>query len=182
MTASRAYRSLLGRTSPLPRLDVHYLAFGEGDDLPPDWCSEMIGIIGRERRRAHRRTHERLGLRITDGEDADHFHVDPPVITTPSRRIRESVIDALGSYVGTVSPDIQELLKDYGVLDVAHKVVGVGSVGTRDYIVLLQGNHRGDHLLLQVKEALPSVVRDRRCRLARTTASTWWTGSGASSR
>ena len=48
------------------------------------------------------------------------------------------------------------------MLDVTHKVVGVGSVGTRDYIVLLQGNHKGDHLFLQVKEALPSVVRDPR--------------------
>ncbi len=67
---------------------------------------------------------------------------------------------SLDSYLETVSPDIQELLKDFGVLDVAHKVVGVGSVGTRDYVVLLQGNHVGDELFLQVKEALPSVVRD----------------------
>ena len=37
----------------------------------------------------------------------------------------------------------------------------MGSVGTRDYIVLLQGNYVGDRLLLQVKEALPSVVQDR---------------------
>jgi hypothetical protein len=46
------------------------------------------------------------------------------------------------------------------VLDVAHKVVGVGSVDTRDYVVLLQGNREGDHLFLQIKEALPSVVRE----------------------
>ncbi len=82
------------------------------------------------------------------------------MLTAPNRRIRDSVIEALDGYLATVSPDIQELLKDYGVLDVAHKVVGVGSVGTRDYVVLLQGNHEGDHLFLQVKEALPSVVRD----------------------
>ena len=70
------------------------------------------------------------------------------------------MLASLDSYLETVSPDIQELLKDFGVLDVAHKVVGVGSVGTRDYVVLLQGNHVGDELFLQVKEALPTVVRD----------------------
>jgi uncharacterized protein (DUF2252 family) len=158
-TASRAYRTLLSVTGPLPRLDVHYLAFGEGDGLPEHWCPEMVEIAEREGKRAHRRTHEQLGVRLTD-DGGGRFHVDPPVLTAPNRRIRDSVIEALDGYLATVSPDIQELLKDYGVLDVAHKVVGVGSVGTRDYVVLLQGNHEGDHLFLQVKEALPSVVRD----------------------
>jgi uncharacterized protein (DUF2252 family) len=74
--------------------------------------------------------------------------------------VREAVVASLGPYLDTVSPDIHELLKDYGVIDVAHKVVGVGSVGTRDYIALLQGNFVGDRLILQVKEALPSVVHD----------------------
>ena len=159
MTASRAYRTLLGVTSPLPRLDVHYLAFGEGDGLPGHWSHEMHAIAERESKRAHRRTHEQVGVRLTE-TGGGRFHMDPPVLTSPNSRIRDSVLDALDGYLTTVSPDIRELLKDYGVLDVAHKVVGVGSVGTRDYIVLLQGNHEGDHLFLQVKEALPSVVRD----------------------
>lgn len=158
-TASHAYRTLLGLTGPLPRLDVHYLAFGEGDEVPAHWSPEMLALADRERKRAHRRTHEQLGVRLTD-EDGGRFHTDPPVLSPPNRRIQGSVIEALDAYLATVSPDINELLKDYGVLDVAHKVVGIGSVGTRDYVVLLQGNHRGDHLFLQVKEALPSVVRD----------------------
>jgi uncharacterized protein (DUF2252 family) len=47
----------------------------------------------------------------------------------------------------------------YRVVDVAHKVVGVGSVGTYDYIVLLMGDGEHDELLLQVKEAEPSAVK-----------------------
>src|SRR5476649_1238602 len=50
---------------------------------------------------------------------------------------------------------IRYLLKRYSVADVAHRVVGVGSVGVRAYLVLLFGNGDGDPLLLQVKEALP---------------------------
>ncbi len=65
-TASRAYRTLLSVTGPRPRLDVHYLAFGEGDGLPEHWCPEMVAIAEREGKRAHRRTHEQLGVRLTD--------------------------------------------------------------------------------------------------------------------
>jgi len=158
-SATRAYRTLLARTGPLPRLDVHYLAFGEGDGTPDHWSPATLKLMERERKRAHRRTHEQLGLRLTE-EGGGRFHLDPPVLTAANSRVRAAVLNALETYLTTVTPDIQELLKDYGVLDVAHKVVGVGSVGTRDYIVLLQGNHEGDHLFLQVKEALPSVVRD----------------------
>ena len=158
-SATRAYRTLLALTGPLPRLDVHYLAFAEGDGTPDHWSPETVKLVERERKRAHRRTQEQLGVRMTD-EGGGRFHPDPPVLSIPDRRIRDSVLGALDMYLTTVSPDIHELLKDYGVLDIAHKVVGVGSVGTRDYIVLLQGNHDGDHLFLQVKEALPSVVRD----------------------
>ena len=156
---TRAYRTLLQRTSELPRLEVHFLAFGADDTPPRHWSSEMLSIVEWARRRAFRRTQDQLGVRMID-ESGVRLHLDPPVLTSPNTRIRDAVVRSLDRYLETVSPDINELLKDYGVLDVAHKVVGVGSVGTRDYVVLLQGNHPQDHLFLQVKEALPSVVRD----------------------
>ena len=66
-SASRAYRTLLAGTGPLPRLDVHYLAFGEGDGTPDHWSPETLKLIAeRERKRAHRRTHEQLGVRLTE--------------------------------------------------------------------------------------------------------------------
>lgn len=159
--SSWAYRAFLDRASPLTRLELHYPAFAESAEVPQHWCSQMREIVDQERARAHRRTHEQVRLRLTDGE---RFTIDPPVLTSPNRSVRAAVVDSLGPYLATVTPDINEMLKDYGVLDVAHKVVGVGSVGTRDYVVLLQGNHEGDHLFLQMKEALPSVVRERAIR------------------
>ncbi len=158
-SASRAYRTLLHRAAGLPRLEVHYLTFGEGAAMPPHWCAESLALVERERKRAYGRTNAQLGVRMTQA-GGTRLRIAPPLLTAVTSRTRDAVMASLDPYLETVSPDIQELLKDYGVLDVAHKVVGVGSVGTRDYVVLLQGNHVGDELFLQVKEALPSVVRD----------------------
>ena len=60
----------------------------------------------------------------------------------------------------TISLDLatQELLSRYRVIDVGHKVVGVGSVGLTAYVYLLQGHHSEDLIVLQVKEAVPSVM------------------------
>jgi uncharacterized protein (DUF2252 family) len=60
-------------------------------------------------------------------------------------------------YRGSLEPDRQVLLERYHVVDLARKVVGVGSVGTRCWIVLLTGRDDGDPLFLQIKEAGPSV-------------------------
>ena len=158
--ASRAYRSLLARTASLRRLDVHYLLFTEGAEIPPHWAPETRSLLDAERRHAYHHTNERLGQSISDDARC-RFRLDPPLLSETSPSLREALIAAIEPYLATASPDIRELLKDYGVLDVAHKVVGVGSVGTRDYVVMLRGNHVEDQLFLQIKEALPSVVRDR---------------------
>ena len=64
----------------------------------------------------------------------------------------------MDQYRGTLSPDIRYLADRYRFVDVAHKVVGVGSVGTRCWIVLMLGSDSNDPLFLQVKEAGPSVL------------------------
>ena len=64
------------------------------------------------------------------------------------------------SYRATLQDDRRHLLERFEVIDVARKVVGVGSVGTRAFIVLLQGRDQEDPLFLQVKEATASVLED----------------------
>ncbi len=68
-----------------------------------------------------------------------------------------AVAAGLGGYLSTVSEDRVPLLARYAIQDVAFRVVGTGSVGTRSYVVLLL-DHRGEPLVLQVKEARPSVL------------------------
>jgi uncharacterized protein (DUF2252 family) len=61
-------------------------------------------------------------------------------------------------YRATLQPDRRHLLEQFEIVDVARKVVGVGSVGTRCFIALLQGRDAEDPLFLQVKEATTSVL------------------------
>jgi len=71
------------------------------------------------------------------------------------RRAQE-VLAALGPYRTMLEPQRQHLLSQYRPIDVAFKVVGTGSVGTRDYCVYFEGNGPQDPLFLQIKEEPPS--------------------------
>lgn len=74
----------------------------------------------------------------------------------------ELVVRALAAYRATLAPDRQFLFDRYTVADVGFKVVGTGSVGTRDYVVLLLGKESGDGdpLFLQIKEEPPSAYAE----------------------
>ena len=83
------------------------------------------------------------------------------------------------AYRATLQDDRRHLLEQFEIVDVARKVVGVGSVGTRAFIALLQGRDEQDPLFLQVKEATASVLEDHlpKSRYA-ITASGWCRASG----
>jgi uncharacterized protein (DUF2252 family) len=88
---------------------------------------------------------------------------DPPLIVRETRTVDgapllKALEMFLRSYVPTLNPDRRRLLSHYQILDVARKVVGVGSVGTRCWVIFLRGNHNDDPLFLQMKEAEPSVL------------------------
>ena len=68
--------------------------------------------------------------------------------------------DQFRDYRATLQDDRRHLLERFEIIDMARKVVGVGSVGTRAFIVLLQGRDDQDPLFLQVKEATRSVLED----------------------
>jgi uncharacterized protein (DUF2252 family) len=75
-------------------------------------------------------------------------------------QIRDVVDDQFRAYQRTLSDDRRKLLERFSIVDMARKVVGVGSVGTRAWMVLLQGRDTDDPLFLQVKEATRSVLED----------------------
>jgi uncharacterized protein (DUF2252 family) len=105
-------------------------------------------------------------LTRTDGKKVS-IRSDPPLIMPldeliqdgddPSR-IEAHIRGLLDAYRKTLSPDVRQLLDRYRYVDLAHKVVGVGSVGTRCWIVLMLGRDTDDPLFLQVKEADQSVL------------------------
>ena len=77
-----------------------------------------------------------------------------------AEEVSKAIREQLRAYRATLQDDRRHLLERFEVVDMARKVVGVGSVGTRAFIVLLQGRDAGDPLFLQVKEATASVLED----------------------
>ncbi len=78
----------------------------------------------------------------------------------PADQIHNAIHEQFRAYRATLQDDRRQLLERFEVVDAARKVVGVGSVGTRAFIVLLQGRDQQDPLFLQVKEATASVLED----------------------
>ena len=105
---------------------------------------------------------------VVDG----HYRIisDPPVVV-PAREltaqygftpdeIEEALHERLRAYRSTLADDRRHLLERFELVDLARKVVGVGSVGTRAWIALLLGRDGEDPLFLQIKEATASVLED----------------------
>jgi len=85
------------------------------------------------------------------------FREIKPLLTRVDSSRADSVLRALAPYRQTLSSDHRHFVELYRPVDVAFKVVGIGSVGTRDYVVLFLGNGPADPLFLQVKEEPPSA-------------------------
>ena len=95
-------------------------------------------------------------LTVTRRGGRVQFHDRPPVLEHVSTRVAAEVVRALDSYVETLSASRRHTFRRYHAVDVTFKLVGTGSVGTRDYVVLLFGNGPRDPLFIQVKQELAS--------------------------
>jgi uncharacterized protein (DUF2252 family) len=109
--------------------------------------------------RAERSTpaHSLVKLTTTRG-NSRVFREQKPVLTHPPKSKAREVLQSLEKYRGTLSPSSQHLLNFYRPVDVAFKIVGTGSVGTHDYVILhFAGDGTSDPMFLQVKEAVQSA-------------------------
>jgi len=109
--------------------------------------------------------------KLAEHVDGNYRIVSQPPIVIPLRElesfselsadeVQQALHEQFRAYRSTLQDDRRHLLERFQVVDVARKVVGVGSVGTRAFIVLLQGRDQEDPLFLQVKEATSSVLED----------------------
>ena len=115
--------------------------------------------IERAARRARRRTSDRALPRFTERRDGTARLVEePPLITRPSEDDRELLAAALDGYLNTLPPHWARILAGYRIVDIAHKVVGVGSVGLRAFVALCEGSSPDDVVFLQLKQARRSVI------------------------
>jgi uncharacterized protein (DUF2252 family) len=115
--------------------------------------------IERAVRRARRRTSDRALPRFTESRDGTVRLVEePPLITRPSDDEYDLLAEALDGYLNTLPPHWARILAGYRIVDIAHKVVGVGSVGLRAYVALCEGSSTDDVVFLQLKQARRSVI------------------------
>jgi len=108
--------------------------------------------------KAEKATPARNLQKLTESADGiPRFRENPPLLTRVNPSTANDVLRALASYRQTLSFERRHFLERYRPIDVAFKVVGTGSVGTRAYVVLCLGNGVEDALFLQVKEEPPSA-------------------------
>ncbi|MTD13825.1 DUF2252 domain-containing protein [Nakamurella sp. YIM 132087] len=115
--------------------------------------------IDRAAARARTRTSDRALPRFTTRLGGSRKIVEePPLITRLGDREAEALAVGLDEYLATLAPHWRRALGGYTLVDVAHKVVGVGSVGLRAYVALLEGSSPDDVVFLQLKQARRSVL------------------------
>ena len=144
----RAYREAVVRCSRMPVLDLARYRVHRHPNFAP-----LQTVLRKAERATPQHNLERLTI-ASAGQR--RFKDEPPLLTRVDPPTHARVLAALKSYRRTLAPERQHFFDHYHVLDVAFKVVGTGSVGTRDYVVLLLGNGKTDALFLQVKEEPPA--------------------------
>ena len=115
--------------------------------------------IKRSAKRARRRVSDRALPRFTEeAKGGRRIVTEPPLITRLPEAEAEQLAQGLDDYLDTLPSHWRRMLSGYTLVDVAHKVVGVGSVGLRAYVALLEGSSPDDVVFLQLKQARRSVV------------------------
>jgi uncharacterized protein (DUF2252 family) len=134
------------------RIDVDHLHQSTTD-------KSLRAEIKRAAARARRRTSDRALPKFTSARDGQRRIVeDPPLLTRINYAEADQFARGLDEYLATLAPHWRRALGGYTLIDIAHKVVGVGSVGLRAYVALLEGSSPDDVLFLQLKQARRSVL------------------------
>jgi uncharacterized protein (DUF2252 family) len=153
----KGYRFNARRLQDMGVLDIWYLHAYPGRENPIVEADPKSKAVFRKTLAKAMHTDNRALIpKVADrkGNGSWTFRDDPPVLTRVDKATKRKVIDVLNRYSLTLPRERRLMLGRYHVADVAHRVVGVGSVGTRAYLVLLFGNGEADPLFLQVKEAM----------------------------
>ncbi len=165
-TAARAtvqsYREHLHKYAEMGYLDLWYHRITEEtllQKLPDEWQKTAHQHVARARGRTHLQVLDKM-TNLVD----QHRHIieDPPLVVRVEARdgqpMTEFLKPLIENYLTSLGSDRSFLVSRYRLLDLARKVVGVGSVGTRCWVVYLEGNDQNDPLFLQIKEAQVSVL------------------------
>jgi uncharacterized protein (DUF2252 family) len=177
----RAYREAMAGFADMGTLDIWYAHMSEEELLQAvRSAAAKASKSQKEARRGEKRVQKITGKartrdslqalsKLAEVVDGKYRIVSQPPIVVPARdleatyglsadQVERVLHDQFRAYRATLRADQRQLLERFELVDVARKVVGVGSVGTRAFIGLLQGRDQEDPLFLQVKEATASVL------------------------
>ena len=180
-----SYREMMAQFAAMGNMEIWYARLSEDDLMKAisaaagqaktkkEAAQAQLGVKVARLTTAKAHTRDSLQALSKLGELVDgRFRIvsQPPVVV-PARdleamygysaeQIQDLIHEEFRSYRMTLQTDRRHLLERFEIVDMARKVVGVGSVGTRAFIVLLQGRDERDPLFLQVKEATASVLED----------------------
>ena len=176
-----AYREAMAGFAAMGTLDIWYAHLAEDELMSAvqhaaakhskasKKAAKAAKRVEKSREKAHTRDSLQALSKLGERVDGQYRIVSQPPIVVPARELEatygvsaETLEDVIRkqfrAYRATLRDDQRRLLERFQVVDMARKVVGVGSVGTRAYIALLQGRDQQDPLFLQVKEATASVL------------------------
>ncbi|MET8164647.1 DUF2252 domain-containing protein [Streptomyces sp. NPDC005329] len=161
LEAVAAYRTAIRRLSRLDELAVWYERIDAERLLPLLRSARRRGRTEGSLTRARRRTSLQALGKLTEVVDGRRRIIhDPPLIEPACASDSAALRKIFSDYRSTLTEERRLLLDRYRFVDAARKVVGIGSVGTRCFIVLLAGRDTDDPLFLQIKEARASVLEE----------------------
>ena len=171
LAATRTYRTTVRQLAAQTNLAVWYAHQVVQPGLPG-----LRAIRSKQTRRSVKKVFDKAYSRdhlgslksLTETVNGHLRFVSSPPLVVPARdlelpaaaasRLQTWIESLLAQYAQTLSHDRRHLIDQYSFVDIARKVVGVGSVGTRAWIILLRGADDADPLILQAKEASESVL------------------------
>ncbi len=164
--AAAGYRESMRRFAEMRNIDVWYARIDVDsriDELRPHVDGKRFRDVERNLEKARSKDSLKALRKLTREEDGKLRIVSDPPLITPLEELTDAadanqLQELLGAYLESLGPDRRALVSSYRYVHAARKVVGVGSVGTRAWIVLLLGRDSADPLFLQAKEARRSVL------------------------
>ncbi len=170
MTAVAEYRNAMSGFAGMPTIDVWY-SHVDVDELllkvKPDMSPSEYKQLTKDVTKARSLDSARVFSKLTKSVDGKPRFVSEPPVTVPvselypkreAERIERSLLGVVNGYRSTLPNERRHLVDGYRFVELARKVVGVGSVGTWAWILLFLGRDDSDPLVLQAKEAEESVL------------------------
>ncbi len=167
----RSYRTAIRQFAAMKFMDVWYTRLDSAE--MQRWSSQ---VTKKQRKKAQKtvakaraRDSTRALSKLTTSENGELRFISQPPLLVPMSELMTSGERAdavawlrglLDEYAASLRPEMRHLLANYRMVDMARKVVGVGSVGTRAFVIAMQGHDEADALVLQAKEATASVLEE----------------------